>query len=466
MVLERVVAGAERADVGRRGVAAFGVGLRVVGVAATGGAAAAGGDASAVAHLDVAQQRAARAAVRMGAQASAASPAVGELRGDVGDDGGPRGVGTRIVGQRGELLGRDVQLDDAAFGAGERLLGCRGPTAGGARQQQVAVVVDDREAPRRLAVAPDEIARHLGEDRAPAGDLAGALVEVEQRGQADADLDAYGSGLRFASVLGLLGGDLVGGRAGCAVDEWAVGRRLIAGRCGVCGPVRRGRGARLRGLGDQGGDDLGGGVAGEAAVEEAQEDVGSDLGDRARVARAAQLLGQFVDPGAGGGRLFAGEPGGADNGGAVGGEVADHLPGGDRSPVAAGGGLGIDRQQRAGEPMAQLSGGEAWRGKQVGGAEHLDLLGCELRRAEDIGEHPGLAVIDAARVERGGHQRQRRQLLGELQLARGTALRPRERRGDLAARPIAESGTGGIAGERGYARERGGHAGVVVCPLP
>ena len=96
-------------------------------------------------------------------------------------------------------------------------------------------------------------------------------------------------------------------------------------------------------------------MAGEAAIQEAQEDVGPDLGDRAGVACAAQVLGRFVDPGAGDGRLLGGEAGGADDGGAVGGQVADHLAGGDWASVAAGDGFGIEASS------ARVSGGGVGR---------------------------------------------------------------------------------------------------------
>jgi hypothetical protein len=116
--------------------------------------------------------------------------------------------------------------------------------------------------------------------------------------------------------------------------------------------------------------------------------------------------------------------------------------------------------------MPQLARSEAGCCGQASGAQCLDLLIGEFGRAEDIGEHPGFAVIDAALVERGSHQRQHGQLFGELQFARGPALGPGERGGDLGTHPLADRGTGGGAGQRGHPGQCGGHPGVIVGPLP
>jgi hypothetical protein len=187
-----VVAFAEWADVVAGGGAAGGVVVGVVLVGFAGGSAAAGVAAGAVADFDVAGERGPGEPVAdVLIYERERVCAVGVLVGEVGDHPGP-GV-AREVG-RGEVfqgVGVDVQLDDPASAASSVGGGDGRSSAGGPGEQQQAVGVGDGEAPLGAEVlGVDECAGDAGQDRTEAGYLAALVVEVEQGGQPDADLDA------------------------------------------------------------------------------------------------------------------------------------------------------------------------------------------------------------------------------------------------------------------------------------
>ena len=256
--LQCVVAGAEGAEVGVEGGAAVLVGDGVVLLGLVGGAAAAGEHAGAVADLDVAAQRGVgEASIGEGTQDADQLVAVGVLGGEVGDQWFPARWGRR--GEAAQQVERDLQFDGSAGVLPGDLVGvavrCR-PAAGETGEQQVAVGVGDGEAPSGGVVVGDGGAGGLGWDGAPAGDLGRVVVEADEGGEPDPDLDA-GAGLfgglsrrcglgRRRCGLGRRGVGWVGTAGWAVAPGWAAaaGRAVAAGRAAAAGrAVRAGGGA-------------------------------------------------------------------------------------------------------------------------------------------------------------------------------------------------------------------------------
>ncbi len=199
-----MVATAAGTEVGAHGETTAGVVAGVVQVAAARGAAAARVAAGAIPDLHVAGQGGAgESVVRAAVEGGEQGVADGELAGDVGDHGGPGcdrqrcgGLGGLIADQLdelGELVGADLQLHDPAGASPDRRLGTRRDARPAARhpgQEQVTVRIDDGEAPLRTPLlARHEIPGDPGQHGSEPGELAGPLVEPDERGQADPDLD-------------------------------------------------------------------------------------------------------------------------------------------------------------------------------------------------------------------------------------------------------------------------------------
>jgi hypothetical protein len=144
-----------------------GVVVGVVQVAAPGRAPATHVRAGAVADFDVAAQRGVREPVLgVVVQVGEQPVPVGVLGGDIGDQRRPAGwelPGGAGPGELVESAGGQVQFDDATPAASRRpgtpgagVGGGVGAVAGGAGEQQVAVVVGDGESPAGAAELPGD----------------------------------------------------------------------------------------------------------------------------------------------------------------------------------------------------------------------------------------------------------------------------------------------------------------------
>ena len=225
----------------------------VVQVAASGGAPAAGMGAGAVADLDVAGKgRSGKPVVGALVEPGKHRVAPGVLGGDVGHDSGPvRGRafgGMAFDGEPVELLGRRpaVRRPRRGTAPAHRFGNCEeaGRAASGhPGQPQVALVVGDGKAPFRTSRLPVyDGTGERREDRAEPGYLPGPLVEPEQRGQPDPDLDADSYRLVAAGFVA----------AGSSVEGWwsvaglsmpgrsCTRRRTVRDRLGRAGVLRSG----------------------------------------------------------------------------------------------------------------------------------------------------------------------------------------------------------------------------------
>jgi hypothetical protein len=228
------------------------------------------------------------------------------LPGDVRDHGAPPGRQVLALHQLGEQDGLDVDLDQPA--TAWRTRGGLSRAAGEAAVDEVTGVVGDGDPPLRAVLPGDQEAGVLGEDRPPARQLGGVVVEAEEGGRADPDLDPV-------PPPGL-------GRRGPCIPllrRALLRRALVASRPGRL--VRRSA-AGLASLGEHRGGDLRPAEVVEAAVEQADEQVGPQLVDRGGVPGAADGVGELLQPFGRGRGLGRGEPVRGDRGAPVRCEVA------------------------------------------------------------------------------------------------------------------------------------------------
>ena len=106
---------------------------------------------------------------RLGVQRGLQLVAAGGLAGEVGHHTSPLPAGGAVEGQLVQQRRRDMQLHDPALHPPRRWVGTGDPRAapGDPGEQEVAVVVDDAEAPlRAAALRSHRGARHVRCDRA------------------------------------------------------------------------------------------------------------------------------------------------------------------------------------------------------------------------------------------------------------------------------------------------------------
>lgn len=149
--------------------------------------------------------------------------------------GGAGGLVADQLDELGELVGADLELHDPAGASPDRPLGKRRAArsaAGHPGQEQVTVRIGDGEAPLRPPLlARHEISGDPGQHGSEPGDLARPLVEPEERGQADPDLDAGRCCLACSCVAGsrLCLRELVGP----VVPGTVVGSLIVGGLVGA-----------------------------------------------------------------------------------------------------------------------------------------------------------------------------------------------------------------------------------------
>ena len=220
VVLHGVVTEAERVQVLPDRVTTAGVVARVVLIGLACGASTSRGYAMSIAHLHMPAQAGAREPRPwLAVQLPQRGPTIGELAGQVGDQRSPTGRRVGATSQVGEQPGSNMDLHNATPTPASRPVPGRpgGAMSGQSAEQQVSVVVDDHEAPFRRVLALDQQRGHIGVDGAPPGQLGGMIVEAEQGGQPDPDLDPGAHAFRPS----------FDGRGGTGTDSHALGLRTM-----------------------------------------------------------------------------------------------------------------------------------------------------------------------------------------------------------------------------------------------
>ena len=430
-VLHPVVVMAERAQVDPHGGAAGPVVVAVVDLAGVGGVAAdACEGAGAVADLGVAAQRCAEepvggACVEVGEVAVA----VGVLGRDVGHHPAPDPARGRVGDQRTQQRLGNVQFDDPARRAVAAESGRAAARA--AFRDQGSVRAGDGEPPLGAVLQRDAVAGVGSDQKAEAGDLGGMLVEPEQCGQADPDLDpdpliarlVRGAAARprprapvvrpaaawppaaravvvrppavarSAAVRPVVARPAVAGPAVVRTTAagGSAGRLIAAAGVVVSGGARGLRAGRTRRAitGDQIGDDLLAAHPVETAVEQAEEQIAPDLPDPPRMPGPLRRRRPLLDPFARRFGLVGRQAVGGDRDRAVLRDIGVDVAVTDAAPIPARGRLRVDRDHHPPQQARQLPGGQFRRPRHRHPADPGDLLGGQPGEVPVEHVHPG-----------------------------------------------------------------------------
>ena len=68
-------------------------------------------------------------------------------------------------------------------------LGCAGPSSGGDHCHRLSILIEGGDLPLRAGLRFRDLAGYIGADRSPTGDLPGVLIQTEQCGQPDSEID-------------------------------------------------------------------------------------------------------------------------------------------------------------------------------------------------------------------------------------------------------------------------------------